>query len=394
MPANIRLQKNQERRLKAGHLWIYSNEIDTRATPLNQFQPGELVNIVSDRGKTIGTGYINPHSLICVRVISLDPQIYLDESLLAKRLQNALNFRQAMFTKPYYRLVFGEADFLPGLVIDRYADVLVIQITTAGMEHFTDTLIRVLQQLLNPHSILLRNDTSMRDMEGLPKEIRAALGEPPQQMVLEENNVRFKTRIWDGQKTGWFYDHRSNRARLANYVKNRHVLDVFSYIGGWGIQAACAGAAQVTCIDSSAAALEQLLENAALNQVTDKVTTLLGDAFAELKTLLTKQQKFDVVIVDPPAFIKRRKDFKAGLIAYRRLNQLALQLLNPEGILISASCSLHLGREQLLDVIRASAGEVKREIQIIEQGHQAPDHPVHPAIAETDYLKAFFVRVL
>lgn len=389
----IRLKKDQERRIKIGHLWIYSNEIDTQETPLNQFKAGDLVTIATARNKIIGTGYINPHSLICVRVISLKPTEILSAELILQRIQQALLLREALYTQPYYRLVFGEADYLPGLVIDRYDAVLVMQITTAGMEHFTTDIVSALQQLLNPHSILLRNDTSVREQEGLTKEIRAIYGEPPTKILLEENGVRFTTSIWEGQKTGWFYDHRSNRARLGDYVKTKSVLDIFSYIGGWGIQAACAGAREVLCLDSSAKALTQLTDNAQLNGVSERVSILLGDAFVTLKELQIMGKKFDVIVLDPPALIKRRKDFAAGVLAYRRLNQMAMQLLNPNGILISASCSLHLSRNDLLAAINTSANEIRRTVQILEQGHQAPDHPVHPAIAETDYLKAFFVRV-
>lgn len=392
--APLRLKKNEDRRLRNGHLWIFSNEVDVDATPLGGFAPGEAVDIHDHRGKALGSGYVNPGSLICARMISRSAGIVIDRVLISKRLTDALALRNTLFEKPFYRLVFGESDGLPGLVIDRHGDTAVIQITTAGMERCKDTIIAVLDELIRPACIILRNDAPLRGLEGLDLYVAEAAGNAPEQVVVEENGARFVISPMTGQKTGWFYDHRLNRARMQQYVRDKRILDVFSYSGAWGIQAAVAGAAAITCVDSSARALEALRENVDLNAVRQPVTAVAGDAFDALKTLRAEAECYDVVIVDPPAFIKRKKDLKEGLQAYHRINELALQLVAPGGILISASCSFHLARASLHDVLLKAARRADAQLQIIEQGHQAPDHPVHPAIPETDYLKSYLCRAL
>lgn len=391
--APLRLKKKEERRLHTGHLWVFSNEVDVAHSPLTGFEPGQLVSIEAGNGAVLGTGYVNPHSLICARLVSRDPHYVLDQSLLVHRLNIALSLRERLFDKPYYRLVFGESDALPGLVVDRYGDVLVAQLTTAGMERVKTEVIAALQKVIKPRVIVLRNDTSSRALEGLPKYVETPLGVAPDLVRLEENGVAFEVPVLTGQKTGWFYDHRMNRARMQCYVKERRVPDVFSYLGGWGIQAAAAGASEVLCVDSSQVALDQLRHNAALNDVTERVTAIQADAFDALKSLRAERQKFDIVVLDPPAFIKRKKDHKQGLQAYHQLNQMAMQLLAKDGILISASCSHHLESNALQDVLLQTSRHVDRNLQILEQGQQGPDHPIHPAIPETRYLKAFFARV-
>lgn len=391
--APLRLKKKEERRLHTGHLWVFSNEVDVAHTPLTGFEPGQLVSIEASNGAVLGTGYANPHSLICARLVSRDPHYVLDQSLLVHRLNIALSLRERLFDKPYYRLVFGEGDALPGLVVDRYGDVLVVQLTTAGMERVKIEVVAALQKVIKPRAIVLRNDTSSRALEGLPKYVETVLGETPEWVRLEENGVVFEVPVLTGQKTGWFYDHRMNRARMRHYVKDRRVLDVFSYLGGWGVQAAAAGASEVLCVDSSQTALDQLSHNAMLNNVAERVTGMQADAFDALKSLRAERQKFDVVILDPPAFIKRKKDLKQGLQAYHQLNQMAMQVLAKDGILISASCSHHLEPNALQDVLLQTSRHVDRSLQILEQGQQGPDHPIHPAIPETRYLKAFFTRI-
>ncbi len=392
--APLKLKKNEERRLQGGHLWIYSNEVDIKQTPLSEFAPGQLVEIIASNGKSLGNGYVNPHSLICGRLVSRDSRHHLDQSLITHRLKIALSLRESLFDQPCYRLVHGESDLLPGLVVDRYFDVLVVQLTTAGMENMKSQVVAALEKVLKPRAILLRNDSSIRKMEGLDSYIEDALGGAPQEVELIENGVKFNAPIQGGQKTGWFYDHRMNRARMQNYVKGKRVLDIFSYIGGWGIQAAAAGADEVMCIDVSSQALDQVHANGELNGVADKLACLEGDAFEAMKALREARERFDVVILDPPAFIKRKKDIKEGTNAYRRANQMAMQLLAKDGILISGSCSHHLARESLQNVMHKAASHLDRNLQLLEQGHQGPDHPVHPSIPETDYLKAIFSRVL
>ena len=391
----LRLRRNEDRRLRAGHLWVFSNEVDVAHTPLTSFAPGDPVQIQDSRGIAVGSGYVNPRSLICARLVSRDPERALDRELIAGRVAGALALRERLFPgEPFYRLVYGESDGLPGLVVDRFGDVLVAQITTAGMERLREEVLGALIDLVRPAGILLRNDTASRELEGLEQQVEVAHGEVPERVEIHENGVRFLVPLTGGQKTGWFYDHRDNRARLARYVAERRVLDVFSYAGGWGVQAAVAGAREVLCVDSSAAALSILGVSAVLNGVDARVRELQADAFDALRDLAGAGERFDVIVLDPPAFIKRRKDQKQGEKAYQKLNRLALELLSPGGILVSASCSFHLGRDALLDAVLRAGRDTGRELQILEEGHQAPDHPIHPAIPETAYLKAFFVRAM
>ena len=389
----LRLKDRADRRLKAGHLWIYSNEVDTKATPLKGFSTGELVLIENAAGKAIGTGYVNPNTLICARLVSRDARYMLDKSLLVHRIKVALSLRERLFDKPCYRLIFGDSDSLPGLVVDRFGDVLVVQISTAGMELVKDQIVEALVQVLKPTGILLKNDGSSRKLENLPEYIEVAHGEVPDEVELEENGVRFLAPVMKGQKTGWFYDHRLNRDRLRHYVKGKRVLDVFSYVGGWGVQCAAFGAEEVICVDASEKAVDLVHRNAELNGLQDKVGTMQGDAFEALKQLKAEGEQFDVIIVDPPAFIKRRKDVKAGELAYRRINEMAMRLLSKDGILVACSCSMHLQRDSMLDALRAGSRHIERNLQIIEQGHQGPDHPILPAIPETEYIKAMTARV-
>jgi 23S rRNA (cytosine1962-C5)-methyltransferase len=388
----LRLRKNEDRRLRAGHLWVFSNEVDVRITPLTGFEPGEPVELQDARGAPMGVGYVNPKSLIAARLVSRDREARVDRALIRRRLGRALAMREMLFDRPFYRLCFGESDGLPGLVVDRFGDVLVAQVTTAGIERVKDDVVDALRDLLSPAGILFRNDSSGRALEGLESYVETAHGEVPEMVPLEENGVRFEAPM-AGQKTGWFFDHRMNRARMSTYARGRRVLDVFSYVGGWGVQAAATGASSVVCVDASAPALEQVKRNAELNGAADRVDTRRGDAFDVLRALAADGEKFDVVVLDPPAFIKRKKDQKAGEEAYQRVNALAMDVLRQDGILVSASCSYHLPREALQDAMLRAARRQGRSLQILEQGHQGPDHPVHPAIPETAYLKAFVGRV-
>lgn len=388
----LRLNRHEEKRLLSGHLWIYSNEVNGQETPLKQFQPGEQVRIESHKGKFLGSAYVNPHSLICARIFSRRPQL-LDHKLLRCRLEQALKLRSQLFDKPYYRLVYGESDLLPGLVVDRFGAHLSVQLNSAGMEVLKSEIIDALKSLLQPKSILLRNDSSMRKLEGLEQEIVTAYGSSPKEVELIENEVKMLAPLHDGQKTGWFYDQRPNRALLKNFVPGKRVLDVFSYVGSFAIQAAVFGAKEVMAVDASRFALETAEKNARLNGVEDKFSGAEGDAFDVLKALRQEGEQFDVIVVDPPAFIKRKKDHKEGFRAYHRINEMAMRLLCDNGILLAASCSMHLQKSELMEVIRSGGQKIGRHVQVLYEGMQGPDHPVHPAIPETCYLKAYLARV-
>jgi 23S rRNA (cytosine1962-C5)-methyltransferase len=386
----LRLKRNEDRRLHAGHLWIFSNEVDTKQSPLPKFEAGELVRVLAHNDRALGLAYVNPKSLISARL--LETWRLPDTAWLAARIRAALELRQRLYPKPYYRLVYGESDGLPGLVIDRYGAACVAQIGTAGMERLKPLILEALEQVLGCEALLFKNDSSLREMEGLPSYVEAAKGrfDAPAQVL--EDGLEFQVPLAEGQKTGWFYDQSANRRALVKYVrKGARVLDVFSYVGAWGVRAARSGAREVLCVDSSAAALESAAGNAQRNGV--KIETVKGDAFDVLEDLAKKGSRFDVVVVDPPAFAKRKKDLPKALAAYKRLNQLAMHVTADDGILVSCSCSHHLTFEDLRDAIAKAARGAERHLQILEMGGQAPDHPVHPAIPETRYLKSYFCRV-
>ena len=375
-----------------GHPWVFSNEIDTERSPIKLLEPGDPIELRSRKDALLGSGYINPQSLICVRLLSRRAEQVLDVELLQTRLAQALRLRERLFDAPYYRLVYGESDDLPGLVIDRFGEVLAVQIGTAGMERAREALLEVLESMLHPTAIVMCNNLSGRKLEGLNTEVEVARGTIPTDLVIQEHDTRFFVQPLEGQKTGWFFDQRPNRAALHRYCAGNRVLDVCCYTGGFGIQAAAAGATQVLCMDSSAKALKQVARNAELNALQSIVQTQQADVFDGLSELRAQKRRFDVVVLDPPALIPRRKDLKGGEEAYRRLNRLALSCLDQDGILISSSCSFHLPAPRLQGLINSAARTEGRRLQLLERGHQGPDHPIQIDMPESEYLKTFILR--
>jgi 23S rRNA (cytosine1962-C5)-methyltransferase len=388
----LRLRRGEEGRLLAGHLWVFSNEIDVAATPLTALQPGQAVQLWSARERFVGHAYVNPHSLICARILSRDPQLPIGAPLVEQRLRTALRLRQRLSAEPYGRLVFGESDLLPGLVLDRFGDIIVGQIATAGMEALRTMVEAAVREVVNPRTLYWKNDGGLRALEQLPACAGAAFGEVGAELAVREGGIDFVAPLAQGQKTGWFYDQAANRARLAAYLPpGARVLDVCSYVGAWAVTALKHGAGSVTCVDSSQTALDYARRNAAA--AGHGIDALCGDAFDVLKILHERGERFDAVILDPPAFIKRRKDLAVGQAAYRKLNQLGMNLVADDGLLVSCSCSWHLPQSELLACVQAAARRGGRLAQVLEAGGQSPDHPVHPAIPETSYLKALFCRV-
>jgi 23S rRNA (cytosine1962-C5)-methyltransferase len=389
LPA-LRLKRNEDRRLQAGHLWVFSNEVDTDQTPLSKFSAGDLVRVLAHNDRALGLAFVNPKALICARL--LGSWHAPDAAWLANRLRAALALRERFYVAPYYRLVYGESDALPGLVIDRFGDYCVVQIATAGMERLKPEIEQALVAVLGTRAVLYKNDGAAREMEGLPSYVESALGDVPAVGRVIEDGLEYAAPLAEGQKTGWFFDQAANRRTLVKYVRpGARVLDVFSYVGAWGLRAAASGAGQVLCVDGSAAALEGAAENARRLRV--PLVTRKGDAFTVLEELTRERAAFDLVIVDPPAFAKRKKDLPKALAAYKRLNQLALGLVEDGGILVSCSCSYHLSGDDLLEAIGKAARSSGKRVQMLEAGGQAQDHPVLPAIPETRYLKAYFCRV-
>ncbi len=388
------LGKNEERRLEAGHLWIFSNEVDTKRTPLTAIEPGAQVPLWSSRGKFLAMAGVNPHSLICARVYSYTRGEALDGALLGQRLQNALQLREAQFDKPFYRLVNAEGDWLPGLVVDRFDDHLVVQISTASMEALLDDILEQLQQLFKPVAIVLRNSVSIRELEQLPAYDKVAFGTVADPVTVIENGLRYQLSLEGGQKTGWYYDHRDSRHLLGSLAKDCRVLDACCFLGAWGLNALAGGAREVMAIDTSQSALDGAAANAELNGYGDRWQGEKGEVGAKLRALREAGERFDIVVLDPPAFIKRKKDRRSGVQKYRSINSLAVQLLKPGGTLVSCSCSHHLPATDLQNIVLQAGRDAHASVQLFARRGQGRDHPVHAAIPETDYLKAVFARFL
>jgi 23S rRNA (cytosine1962-C5)-methyltransferase len=387
----IALRKGAQRRVLAGHPWIYSNEIEM--TPAAKALPaGSLVRVKAQDGRPVGTALFNPHSLIAGRLLAADPDIAVDADFLARRLERALALRERLYDKPFYRLVHAEADGLPGVVLDRFGDNLVLQTNSAGMERLLDPLIEAIGAVLDPRALLLRNDSPTRKLEGLESYVRLVSGAIEGPLPLEENGVRFLADPREGQKTGWFFDQRENRARVAALAKDMRVLDLYSYCGGFALTAAMAGAREVTAVDRSEGALALAERAAALNGLAERCRFRRADIFTELETMAAAQS-FDIVVADPPAFVKSKKDLGQGARAYRKLARLSAACVRPGGFLFIASCSHNMEAGAFAEEVRRGIHDLSRESRILASTGAAPDHPVHPALPESAYLKGLLLQI-
>lgn len=388
----VRLQAGRHKRARQGHPWVFSNEIEMDAAA-KALPPGGLVRLIDASNRPLGLATFNPHPLIAARILSRDPEAVIDRDFLVARLQAALAVRKALYTVPYYRLVHAEADGLPGLIVDRFGDVCVAQVNTAGMEKLTDALTEALQMVLSPATIVFRNDSAVRNLEGLAIETRfigAQLSGPIE--VLENGGVFFADPR-EGQKTGWFYDQRDNRAFVAALAKDRRVADFYSYTGGFAVSAALAGAREVHAFDRSQSALDFAARAAAENGVADRFSVTRGDAFQLLHRFAAENETFDIVVADPPAFVKSKKDYQAGIRGYRKLFRLAAQAVAPGGFLFAASCSHHVDAPSFAEAVRRALADAGRTGRILRTSGAAPDHPVHPFLPETGYLKGQMIQL-
>jgi len=381
----VRIRPREGRRARAGAPWIFSNEIEMDAKT-KALTPGTIVDARGSDDHDFGTGYFNPRSLISVRLLDARMGVAIDAGFLVERLRRALKLREPMYSAPFYRLVHAEGDGLPGLVIDRFGDVCSLQVTTAGMENLTPALLEALDEVIAPKIVILRNDTPSRALEGLDNYVRVTKGELPARIAVEENGARYVADLAEGQKAGWYYDQRDNRAFIAKLAKGKTVLDAYSYSGGFGVIAAKTGAKSVTAVDSSAPALALAEEAAKANGVTIK--TVKSDVFEELERIAARGETFDIVIADPPPFVKSKKDLEAGARAYRKLARMAAAVTAPGGFLFLASCSHNIPPERF--ALECSAGVVRTGLSaaLIHQSGAGADHPVHPMLPETAYLKA------
>jgi 23S rRNA (cytosine1962-C5)-methyltransferase len=387
----IRLNPGADRRLKAGHPWAFSNEI--AMTPaLRALPPGGVVRLEGDDGVKHGAWHFNPHSLIAARRLDADPEAGCDAAWFTARIGACLALRERIFDAPFYRLVHAEADGLPGLIIDRYGDALALQANTAGMQRATPAILEALQTLIAPRVVVGRNDSAVRKLEGLEEEVVALHGSDGTAMV-EENGLRFPVDLLGGQKTGWFFDQRANRAMVARFCAGRTMLDAFCHTGGFGLAAAAAGASAVTLLDRSEHALDHAMQAARLAGFADRVTPLKAEALEHLEKMSASGRRFDVVVADPPAFAKTRKDQPAALRGYAKLARLAASLVAPEGVLFIASCSHHVAVPDFAEAVAWGVHKARREARILATVGAGPDHPVHPALPESAYLKGLLLHL-
>ncbi len=381
------LLATRSKRAEAGHPWIYSNEVQMDAAT-HLLPPGTIVTLRRPDGTALGVAMFNPHSLLAARLLDRDPGRTIDRRFFARRLERALRLRDQIFAEPFYRLVHAEADGLPGLVVDRFDDVLVAELNVAGMVRLEPVIIEALADLLKPRAIVLRNDSPARAQEGLTPETRVALGTLETRLVLRENGALFPVDPLAGQKTGWFFDQRRNRVFVADLAKGgASLLDLYCYTGGFSVHAARAGAAETLGIDRSEAAVALASEAAVLNGVDGIASFRRGEVFAEAERLTADGKRFDIVVADPPPFAKSRKDIPAALRGYRKLARLAAKLTARGGFMFLASCSHNIGEAEFADAIRRGLADAGRSGRIIRTAGAGPDHPIHPALPETAYLK-------
>ena len=382
----VRLRPREGRRARSGAPWVFSNEIvmDPAAKGL---APGTSVTLADEKGTELGVGYFNPKSLIAVRLLG-PAGIAIGRALLVKKLRRALALREKLFGAPFYRLVHAEGDGLPGLVVDRFGDCLAVQISTAGMDLLTEDILSALDEVLAPSLVVLRNDTPARALEGLDSHVRVAKGEAGPRIGVEENGERYFADLTGGQKSGWYYDQRDNRAFMAKLARAARVLDAYCYSGGFGIAAAIAEASHVTGIDSSEPALTLAREAAEANGVAPRCSFVKGEVFAELERRGDSGERFDIVICDPPPFAPSRKDVEVGARAYRKLARLAARVVAPHGFLMLASCSYNVSAERFSSECAMGLHRADRAGRLIHQAGAGADHPVHPMLPETAYLKA------
>ncbi|PWS37468.1 RlmI/RlmK family 23S rRNA methyltransferase [Falsiroseomonas bella] len=381
----LRLNPGADRRVKAGHPWAFSNEIvmtqAARALPA-----GCVVRLEGDDGVKHGAWHFNPHSLIAARFLDPDPAVPCDAGWFRTRLAACLALRQRLFDAPFYRLVHAEADGLPGLVVDRYGDALAVQANTAGMDRALPDILAALRELLDPRVVVARNDSAVRKLEGLEEGV-ALLHGTDGTATVEEAGLAFPVDLLGGQKTGWFFDQRPNRLMVARLAKGCTVLDAFCHLGGFGLAAAQAGAAAVTLLDRSEHALDLAMQAATRAGFADRVTPLKAEALEHLERMAASGRRFDVVIADPPAFAKTRKDIPAALRGYAKLARLAATVTSPGGILFIASCSHHVGPADFAEAVAWGVHRAHRRGRILASVGAGPDHPVHPALPESAYLK-------
>lgn len=376
----VKLKNKEERRILRGHPWVFSNELQN----MPELSPGELVDVLDHAGRFVGRGYINPHTLIAVRILTRK-QEEIDAGFFQRRISAARSLRETLGFGVSFRAVFSEGDGLPGLIVDKYADTLVVQSSTAGIDGLLGIITSALKEVYSPQAIVLRNDTASRGIEGLTREQQVVHGAVTGPVLIEESGIQYNVDVLEGQKTGFFFDQRENRQALRDYVRGKRTLDCFCYAGAWSLNAARSGASEVIGLDSSQKAVDLATANAALNGLSAQF--IAADVFEELRKFEKQRERFHCIILDPPAFVKSRAKIREGLKGYKEINLRAMKLLEPGGVLVTCSCSHHVDQDLFKEMLIDAAYSAGRQARLLEMRSQARDHPVLLAARETQYLK-------
>ncbi|HKB87346.1 MAG TPA: class I SAM-dependent rRNA methyltransferase [Ignavibacteriaceae bacterium] len=389
MNAKIYLKKNEERRIKAGHLWVFSNEIaGTEGDPQN----GDLTEVYDYKKYLTGTGFYNKNSLIALRLIS---SVKVDDLkvLFRTRLTSANELRKKLYPgRDSYRMVFSESDFLPGLIIDKYNSTFVMQVYSAGMEKNIDMLVDILKSDFSAENIFTKNEEYLRKLEGIDPEDNIYLGERKREMI-SDGLIKYEIDFEKGQKTGFYFDQSDNRFFIEKLAAGKTVLDAFCNSGGFGLHAAKAGAVSVDFIDSSANEIQSAENNFKLNELSCDSQFTADDVFDFLEKCINEKRKFDIVMIDPPAFAKNRKTVPVAKKGYERLNRLAIQSVKDNGFLVTSSCSHHIKSDEFLEIINNASIKTGRKIQLVQFNSASLDHPQIPSMPETTYLKFAVFRI-
>ena len=387
----IRLKPGEQDRLLAGHPWIFQNELE--GWPPDA-APGDLVDLHDSQGHFLGRGYLNPRTTLAVRVLARG-RVHVDQEFFLARIRQAMALRERfMGGRVAYRVVHGEADGLPGLVVDRYDDAVAIQLLTAGMDRRRELILTAVEEVLRPRTIVARNDSPMREREGLPRERAVLRGQIPPDPTVTIYGLDVVVDLLEGQKTGLFLDQIDNYPLIERMAGGAEVLDCFCYVGLWGLLAARSGATRVTGIDQSPAAIKQATALAERNGLTDRCTFRVGNVFDELREHDRRREAFDLVILDPPAFVKAHNRIPEALAGYKEINLRAMRLLRPGAFLVTCSCSYHLSAELFRRMLWDAARDVRRTVRLVARGQQGRDHPILLGLTESEYLKCCVLQVL
>lgn len=388
--AIVHLARGRQKRVLQGHPWIFQSEVE-KVT--GDFEPGDTVTVVDGRGHPLGKGYINPRSQIIVRMWTKKDEP-IDRAFLQRRLERAWTYRKRLLSDTTLcRVVFGEADFIPGLIVDKFGDILVIQTLSLGIDRWLPEIVEILQELLQPRGIYERNDVPVRELEGLEQRTGVLRGEFDPRLVVEENGLKVVVDVAAGQKTGYFLDQRDNRRAIRPYAVGARVLDCFCNVGGFALNAAAAGATSVLAVDASGEAIRGARENTELNGFADRISFRDGNAFDVLRQLEGARERFDLIVLDPPAFAKNKGALEGAVRGYKEINLRALHMINEGGYLVTCSCSYHVSPELFKAVVADAALDAGRRLRQVEERAQSVDHPIVVGYEESHYLKCLIYEV-